>query len=202
MASVAGAIPKRFGDGMNAAFSLNRFDQNGADGVVELGFEVGDVVEADKLDARQQRREGQAIFFGGRDAHGAERAAVEGIVHRQDAVLWRGTRGEVGGSAAVETREFQRAFDGFRTAVGEKHAVHAGPLRELLRERALKGVVVQIREVNSARGFAADDFDDARMRVAERVDGDAAEEIEIFFAGRRHRRSSRVRESGRMGARL
>ena len=37
--------------------------------------------------------------------------------------------------------------------------------------------------MNGASGFAANHFDDARVRVAERVDGDAAEEVEIFLAG-------------------
>ena len=90
---------------------------------------------------------------------------------------------EVSGSTAVETRELQRAFDGFRSAIGEENAIHAGPLGELQRKRALESVVVQIREVNCASRFAADDFDDARMGMAERIDGDSAEEIEIFFAG-------------------
>ena len=43
--------------------------------------------------------------------------------------------------------------------------------------------MVKIGEMNGAGGFAADDFDDARMRVAEGVDGDAAEKIQIFLAG-------------------
>jgi len=55
-------------------------------------------------------------------------------------------------------------------------------VRELGGERALEGVVVEIREVNGAGGFAADDFDDAWMGVPEGVDGDAAQEVEIFFA--------------------
>ena len=36
--------------------------------------------------------------------------------------------------------------------------------------------------MNGARGFAANRFYDARMSVAERVDGDAAEKIEILLA--------------------
>ena len=36
--------------------------------------------------------------------------------------------------------------------------------------------------MNGARGFAANHFDDARMCMPERVDGDAAQEIQILFA--------------------
>src|SRR5579872_848965 len=38
--------------------------------------------------------------------------------------------------------------------------------------------------MNSAGRFTADDFHDAGMRVAERIDGNAAEKIEILFAAR------------------
>src|ERR1700720_682501 len=139
-------IPKRFGDRMDAAFALNRFEQDGANRVVELGFKVVHVIEADKIDARQQRSEREAIFFRGSDADGAERSTVERVVHRKDAMLLSSTRWEVGWIASVETRELQRGFDSFRTAVGEKNAIHPGPLGKLLRQRALKRVVIQIRE--------------------------------------------------------
>src|SRR5690348_1064314 len=33
--------------------------------------------------------------------------------------------------------------------------------------------------MHGARGFAANDADEARMRIAQRIDGDAAEKIEI-----------------------
>src|ERR1700724_3076640 len=36
--------------------------------------------------------------------------------------------------------------------------------------------------MDGARGFAANHFYDARMSMAEGVDGDAAKEVEIFFA--------------------
>ena len=42
----------------------------------------------------------------------------------------------------------------------------------------------KIGKMNRARGFAADDLDDAGMRVAEGVDGDAAEKIQILLAAR------------------
>src|SRR5947207_1578708 len=37
--------------------------------------------------------------------------------------------------------------------------------------------------MNGTGGFAADDFHDARMRMAKSVHGDAAKKIEILFAG-------------------
>ena len=75
--------------------------------------------------------------------------------------LRAGEPGDVGGRASVEAGELESAFDGFRTAIGEENAVHAGPLRELASQRALKRVVKKIGKMNSARSFATDDFDDA-----------------------------------------
>ena len=45
-------------------------------------------------------------------------------------------------------------------------------------------VVVQIRGVDEQRGLFADDLDDARMRVTQRVHSDAGDEIEIAGAVR------------------
>ncbi len=97
-------------------------------------------------------------------------------------MLGRGLVGRVGGGAGAEAGEFQGAVGGFGSAVGEEDAVHAGDFRELAGERTLKGVVIEVREVDGARGFAANDFNDARMGVAEGVNGDATKKIEIFLA--------------------
>src|SRR5689334_7317934 len=78
----ASAIPESFGDGVNPAFTLNGFQNDGANGVVKLRFQVFDVVEGDEFDTRHQRGKGQAVLFRRRDAHGAKRAAVKGICHR------------------------------------------------------------------------------------------------------------------------
>ena len=87
-----------------------------------------------------------------------------------------------GGSAAIETSQLERAVDGFGAAIGKKDAVETGPLRELASQRALKRVVKKIGKMDARAGFAANRLDDTGMRVAESVDGDAAEEIEIFLA--------------------
>ena len=84
----------------------------------------------------------------------------------------------------MEAGELESAFDGFRAAIREENAIKAGPLRKFACQRTLKRVVKKIRKMDCARGLATDDFDDARMRVAQCVDGDAAEKIEIFFAAR------------------
>jgi len=84
----AGAIPKGFADGVDATFALDGFEDYGADVVVEFGLEVGYIIEFDEFDSRDERSEGQSIFFGGGDADGAEGATVKGIFERENAVLW------------------------------------------------------------------------------------------------------------------
>ncbi len=81
----------------------------------------------------------------------------------------------------VEPRQFHRAINRLRAAVRKKDAVHAGPTGKFARQRALVGVMKEIREVNRTPGFATYHFHDSRMRVAERVYGDAAKKIQIFF---------------------
>ena len=177
-------VPEFFADGINPAFALNGFEEDGADGIVEFGFEIGDIIEADKFDAGNERLEGKTILFRGGDADGAECAAMKRIFERQDTVLAGWRTGIVGGSAARQPGQLESAFDGFSTAIGEENAIEAGPLGKFASQRALKRVVKKIGKMNRARGLAADDLDDAGMRVAQSVDGDAAQKIEILFAAR------------------
>ncbi len=51
-----------------------------------------------------------------------------------------------------------------------------------LRQRSLVLVIVKIGAVNQQAGLLANDFQNARMSVTERVDADAGEEIEIAAA--------------------
>src|SRR5882762_7183686 len=169
---------------MHAAFALDGLEDDGADGVVELGFEIGDIAEFYEFDAGEEGRERVTIFFGESYADAAEGAAVKRVLHGEDAVLGRGLIRRVRGRAGAEAGEFQSAVGSFGAAVGEEDAAHAGDFGELARERALVGVVIEIAEVDGARGFTADGFYYARVGVAESVDGDAAEEVEIFFARR------------------
>src|ERR1700687_6323379 len=95
------------------------------------------------------------------------------ILKRKEAMLLRGRPRSLVRLAPKEPRELECAIDRFRAAVGKEHAIKPGPSGEFARERALIGIVIEIREVNGAGGFAADYFHDARVRVAERIDGDA-----------------------------
>ena len=77
-------------------------------------------------------------------------------------------------------RQLQRAFPGFGAGVGEEDAVEAGALGEAQREFGLTLVIEEVRGVDERAALAGDGFFDCRMAVAERVDADAAEQIEIL----------------------
>ena len=69
---------------------------------------------------------------------------MKGIVHRQDAMLGRGGRGGIVRRSRAKAGEFQGAFDSFRAAVGEKHAIETGPFGEFARERTLISMVIEV----------------------------------------------------------
>src|SRR5437016_12164700 len=132
---------------------------------------MGGIVEADKLDSRNQGRKRQPIFLGGGGAHSTKSASVKGILQSEESMLPSGRRGGLPGRAAKQTSQLHRTVDRFRSASRKEHAIHTGPFGELESQRYLKSVVIQIGEMNCARGFAADDLDDAGMGGAKGVDG-------------------------------
>src|SRR5712692_6495790 len=97
-------------------------------------------------------------------------------------MLLRGRSGSFFGFAPEETSELHRSVNGFRAAVRKKDAVHPGPSGEFARERALIGIVVEIRKVDGAGSFVANYFHDARMSVFFFNYRTATEKIEILFS--------------------
>src|SRR5208282_2963903 len=113
----ARAVPEIFADGINATFALNGLEEYGADRVIKFRFEIGDVVEAYKFDAGDERSEREAVLFRGSDTDGAKGSAMKGILERQNAVLAGRGAWSIGGSAAVKAGQLESALDGFRAAV-------------------------------------------------------------------------------------
>jgi len=82
----------------------------------------------------------------------------------------------------VGAGEFHRALPGFGAGVREEDAVEAGALRQPLGERGLPLVEVEVGGVDEGAALADDGFDDDRVGVAERVDANAAEQVEVAAA--------------------
>src|SRR5579859_8285668 len=110
----ASAVPERFADGIDSAFSLNGLKKNCADGIVEFRFQVRQVVEADKLHPGNDGSKGQAIFLCCRNADSAKRAPMKRVFQSEEAVFFRRRAGWLVRVAAKEPRQFHRAVDGFR----------------------------------------------------------------------------------------
>src|ERR1700730_11756293 len=135
----ASARPKCGADRIDAAFSLDWFDNNSANRVVEFGFQISDVVKAHKFDSGHQRTKWLAVFRGMRYGKRAEGAPMKRIFKRQDTSFSFCTALVRGQSC-----QFDCAFDSFCAAISEKDAHKPGPLRQLARQRALVWVMKQI----------------------------------------------------------
>src|SRR5258706_16374074 len=131
---------------MHAAFALDGFEDDGANSVVELGFEIGDIAEFYKFDAGEERRKRHTIFFGESYADASKGAAMKGVLHGEDAVLGGGLVWRIRGSAGAEAGEFQSAVGSFGGTVGGKEAAHAGDFGELGGGRGLVSGVIEVAE--------------------------------------------------------
>src|SRR5262249_51196037 len=128
-----GAI-ELLGDGTDAAFTLNRLDQDGADVVRELSFEISCVVELHELETWYERLELLAILLLTCCRKSPANPAVERLIKRQDAKL--GSR--------VRPREFQASFDGLRPAVRKEGTIKSRYAAQLLGESSLIFVIDEI----------------------------------------------------------
>src|ERR1041385_3254477 len=115
-----GKLPAHWTD---SAFALHELKANGADRLVKLLCQVAHVIEADKLHAWNHRRKRCAVFFLVCGGQCAKRAAVEGVLQRQNAPFGLHVLRTVG--PRVSTGQLERSFPGFSAAVGEKGAIRS-----------------------------------------------------------------------------
>jgi hypothetical protein len=79
-------------------------------------------------------------------------------------------------------RELERSLIGLGAAVAEERAIHPCRFREPQSEGRLSFVVVEVRNVNQLATLLDNGLLNRRMRIAQRIDADAAEQIEIAHA--------------------
>ena len=127
-----------------------------------------------------QRAEAFLDLFLRRGAHSAEGAAVKRLLGADDleapALLAAGLL------HAVQPRDLDQRLVGLGAAVAEKHTARAGAQRQLPREFPLQRIAEQIANVNEFAGLAPHRLHPDRMAVAQRADGDARGEVEVFAA--------------------
>ena len=158
---------------IDAAFTLDRFQQNGAGCRSNRAAQGFDVAERDVAEARQRRRETVPdLLLAGR-ADGADGPAVkggEGGDHLEAvfAVLF----------AAVFACQLDGGFIGFGARIAEKDPVGEGMLAKPFRQFDLLGDLVEIGTVQQAPGLFPECGDHLGMAVSEVVDGNAGEKVQ------------------------
>src|SRR6202522_3930374 len=78
--------------------------------------------------------------------------------------------------------QLQCSLNRFRAGVRKEGAIEAGALHEQSCELCLPFVIEEIRSVNQLTAFIDDRPLNRRMAVAQRIDADAAEQVEIMLA--------------------
>ena len=144
--------------------------------VVDRSAERLLVVGRDEPDPRQQRLEILPVPRLAGYREGTERAAVKRVLERHDVVL-------LGVDLpSVRPDHLQRAFHGLGSGVAEEGALETADLGQALGQRSLVLVVEVVRGVDEQAGLLAEHPQDARVAVAQRVDADAGEQIEVALA--------------------
>src|SRR6185312_2164519 len=86
------------------------------------------------------------------------------------------------GLGVVFARHLDGALDGLGAGIAEERRVGEARLDEALRQLLLAGDLKQIGAVPELLCLVGQRLDQVRMGMAERGDGDAAREIEVFLA--------------------
>ena len=178
-AEFLGRLQEFFADGHDAALALHGFDQDRRNARREALAEVGHVVQTHKLYARHERLERFAVLFGPSGRQRAERASVKRVFERQDLDAI-----EVSGMllAGIGARQFHRAVGDLGARVGKEDALEPGQRSKLLGERGLIGMVEEIGDVEQRLRLVAQDGENLRMAVAERVHRQPTQKIQVFPA--------------------
>ena len=153
------------GGGIDAAFALDRFDQDGGGGLGVDGLVPGgEVVERGRGEAGQQRTEALLDLLLGRGGHAAEGATMESLLGDDDADAGAFLAGL---ALAMETGELQQAFVGLGAAVAEDDATGAATQRKSVGEFALRFVAVEVADVDELAGLLGDALHPVRVGVAD-----------------------------------
>ena len=161
----------------DAALALHRLDQDrGGFRGDRLGRSI-DVVERHLVEAVDLGPEAFQIFLLAAGGDRRQRAAVEGAFEGDGAIALG-----MAVHVMVAARRLDRAFQRLGARIGEEDLVGEGVLDEPLGKPALVGDLVEIGDVPELAGLLGQRRDQMRMAVAERIDGDAAGEIEIALA--------------------
>ena len=201
---------RRRGD--DAALALHRLQQDGGGLRAHAVLQRGDVVEWQVAEARQHRIEAILDLRLAGGGHRAERAAVEGLQEGDHLEALHAIR--LRALAAEAARGFDEPVIRLGTGVREENL--AGELDvvgvDFLRQLGLQRVLIEIGNMHQLARLMADGFDQSRVAMPERADGDAHAEVQIALPGlvpqaaarapHRHQREAAVGREDVLGVEL
>ena len=174
VAGLAGGLEEAGRRDDDPGLAHDRLEDDGGGAVGHGGAQGGGVAVGDERDRTGQGLERRALRGLAGDGERAHRAAVE-----------RALAGDPAATGPQPARQLQRRLVRLGAGVGEQHpAVRSGaderlePLGEL-DARLVRGEVARVAERADLPG---DGLDDGRVGVAEQVDGDAAEQVDVLAA--------------------
>ena len=162
--------------GRDATFALNRFEENRHD-VGPLGCDALDrceIVQWHAYEPGHERPEALLHLGIASRRQGRDRAPVKGVFIDDDFGILDAA------IVAVLARDLERRFVRFEPRVAEEHTVHAGQRGELVGQRLLQADLVYVGRVNQLARLVGDRGDQARVAVAERIDRDTRETVEVL----------------------
>ncbi len=163
---------------IDAALALDRLEQHRHDVWIVRGelLDCRQIVKGHAHKTGHQRLEAglHLAVAGGRKRR--QGAAVEGLFHDDDRGLLDALL------VSVHARQLDRGFVGLATGIAEEHLVHAGQRGETIGSGFRLADAIQVRRMHEAADLLAQSLDQSRMIVAQRVDRDSRQGIEIGLA--------------------
>ncbi len=158
---------------IDAAFTKNRFEDECGGVLSDGSYESGLVIGRDEGDIGPGIDEPLSKVGLAGDGERAHGSAMVRALNRHEAGL------TLSGACP---NGFQRSFDGLRAAVAEEGAVEAADLAEPFRQLFLLGVGNEVGCMDAPLGLPDEGGGETGVGVAEGVDADAGEQIEVAIA--------------------
>ena len=164
--------------GADAAFALDRLDQETGSLVGDKGLCAFEIVEFRILESGEQGHETLVhLFLIGR-ADRRHCAPVKGVGEGDQL----GAVGVAIFMLVIGARGLDRRFYGFRARIGEEHGVCESLVDQPLRQCLTLWAAVEVGDMHQCLGLFLDRADQAFVAVPEQIDCDAAGEIQIARA--------------------
>ncbi len=161
----------------DAALALDRLDQDAGGVRADRLLHRFDVAMRHLVEAVHRRAEAFEIFGRAGGGERRQRAAMEGAFEGDDAVAFGMALGGV-----VLARDLDHAFHRLGAGIAEEDEVGKALLAQPRGELLAVGAPKQVRHVPEPGRLLLQRLDQMRVRMTQRVDGDARGEVEIALA--------------------